>query len=203
LHPKTILCPMLVGVLTLVSGCVAKSDLPIPASSTPTPSSARAVAAPSAQQGGPCSASELKLTFDGRDGEFTGMSHDGSVLILRNTGSRSCTVPKRPQLTFTDVAGKPVFLTVRVPLGMHPGPVLVPVALAPGAAAQGTMRWVMGDVYDGHNCVAPAHALLAVEGGALTQDFRANVCGPAGKPPTYEQEFLQPAGAATSADAAH
>ncbi len=150
----------------------------------------------------PCSASELKLSFDGRDGEFTGMSHDGAWLVLRNTGKQPCTVPRRPSLDFTDADGKPVDLQLPMPPGMHPGPVLVPITLQPGEAASGTMRWVMGDVYDGGHCVAPANASLAVEGGKVTSPFVARVCGPAGAPPQYEQAFLRLGGPTPSTDAA-
>ena len=142
------------------------------------------------------------MNFGGRDGEFTGMSHDGAILILKNTGKRDCTVPKRPFLTFTDAAGKAVALTVNVPPGMHPGPVLAPVMLKPDASASGKMRWVMGEVYDPSVCVKPAHASLDVQGGTVTKDFDATVCGPARAVPHYEQEWLQPGTTGDSPSAA-
>jgi hypothetical protein len=151
----------------------------------------------------PCSASALKLSFDGRDGEFAGMSHDGAWLVLRNTGSQPCTVPRRPQLNFTDASGKPVELQIPMRPGMHPGPVLVPITLRPGEAASGTMRWVTGDVYDAGHCVAPANAALAVDDGNVTALFAARVCGPAGAIPQYEQAFLRLGEPTASTDTAH
>ena len=150
-----------------------------------------------------CSAGELTLSFDGRDGEFTGMSHDGAWLVLRNIGKQPCTVPRRPELRFTDELEEPVKLQLSVPPGMHPGPVLVPITLRPGEAASGTMRWVVGDVYDGGHCVAPVNASLVVEGGKVTAPFTTRVCGPAGATPQYEQAFLRLGEPTASTDTAH
>jgi hypothetical protein len=138
-----------------------------------------------------CSAGEIQLSFDGRDGEYTGMSHDGALMILRNTGSQTCRVPKRPQLAFTDAAGKSIPLQVRIPSGMHPGPVLVPVTLAPGASAQGTLRWVMGPVYDKNTCVDTAHAAITLPGGTAAANLHMHVCGQTGSPIEFEEEWLQ------------
>lgn len=138
-----------------------------------------------------CSAGEVQLSFDGRDGEYTGMSHDGALMVLRNTSSRTCSVPKRPQLTFTDAAGKTVPLQVNIPRGMHPGPVLVPVTLAPGASAQSTLRWVVGPVYDKNTCVDAAQAAITLPGGKASTDLKMHVCGQTGSPIEFEEEWLQ------------
>ncbi|WP_074654385.1 DUF4232 domain-containing protein [Terriglobus roseus] len=151
----------------------------------------RAEAQPSPAATVDCSAGDVTLSFDGRNGDYTGMSHDGALLVLRNTSSKTCRVPKRPQITLTDATGKPVAAKANVPPGMHPGPVLVPVALAPGASAQGSLRWVMGPVYDRNTCVDTAHAAITLPGGTVAADLRAHLCGQTGSPMEYEQEWLQ------------
>jgi hypothetical protein len=150
-----------------------------------------------------CSVGDLRLSFDGKDGEFTGMSHDGALLTLKNIGKQACTVPRRPALVFTDADGRPIPLHAHVPVGMHPGPVMVPVTVAPGASAQGTMRWVVGPVYDTNTCVDTAKASLTVRDGDLSVPFKAHVCGPSPGRLEYEQEFMKPMALPVAPDAAH
>lgn len=140
----------------------------------------------------PCRANELKLTFGGRDGEFTGMSHDGAWIIVQNTGNRTCSVPKRPALTLHDAAGKPLAIRRDVPRGMHPGPVEVPVVLKPHAEAKGRMQWVMGEVYDKNICADAATAAFNAPGGTVSAPIHAHMCGQGGDGIEFDQEWLQP-----------
>jgi hypothetical protein len=140
----------------------------------------------------PCAAKDLTLTFKGRNGEFAGMSHDGALLILRNISKHTCTVDLRPELEFSDATGKPVALEARVPPGMHPGPVLMPLTLKPRAAASGKMMWVMGEVFDNSHCIDTAHASLALAEGTVKAPLEAHVCAQAGTTPQYDQEWLKP-----------
>jgi hypothetical protein len=139
-----------------------------------------------------CSAHDLQLTFKGRNGEFAGMSHDGALLVLRNISKRTCTVDLRPELEFSDASGKPVALEARVPPGMHPGPVLMPLTLKPRAAASGKMKWVMGEVFDNSHCIDTADVSLTLADGTVSKvPFQAHVCAPAGTTPQYDQEWLR------------
>jgi len=137
-----------------------------------------------------CAANELTMTFDGEQGNFNGMSHSGARLILRNIGTHVCTVPQKPQFSFQDAAGKILSLRMAVLPGMHPGPVTLPVAVPPEAEATGTLRWVSGDVYGSGICVQARTAILTVGKDKLQADINANVCGPAGAVPQYEQQSL-------------
>ncbi len=135
----------------------------------------------------PCRAGDVTLHFEGRDGEFAGMSHDGAMLVLRNRGRETCTVPRRPVLIFRNGAGKVLAVKLAVPAGMHPGPVM----LEPGEAAQGAMRWVSGEVYDRSVCVETVKASLALPGGVVSAPLEAHLCEPAGQLAAYEQQWLQ------------
>ena len=146
-----------------------------------------------------CVAGELTLSFDGEGGNYNGMMHSGSLLVLRNIGDHVCTVPLKPQLRFADAGGRPVALHFTVPRFMHPGPVMVPVAVPPGAEATGDMRWVSGDAYNANNCVAIARASLVLADGTVTGNLDAHVCAAAGSAPEYEQQPLHRDAAYTSA----
>ena len=63
-----------------------------------------------------CTAGQLSLSFDGEQGNFDGMSHSGTLLVLRNFGASACTVLPRPVLSFEDSARRPVaFVTAPTP----------------------------------------------------------------------------------------
>jgi Protein of unknown function (DUF4232) len=135
-----------------------------------------------------CSASQLSLGLDQEGGYFDGMSHSGTLLVLRNLGPQDCSVSARPNLAFEDTQHHPLHLSLQPAADMHPGsPVVIPV----GAEVTGQMRWVSGDVYDGHNCVSPAYVTIPIGTGSPSVQFNGTLCGPAGPPPTYTMTPLQ------------
>jgi hypothetical protein len=138
-----------------------------------------------------CSASQLSLGLDEEGGYFNGMSHSGTLLVLRNFGPRVCSVPAQPTLAFEDAQHHPLRVSLQTPVGMHPGPVILPVAIPVGAEVTSQMRWVSGDVYDGHNCVSPALVTIPLGADSLSVQFTGSLCGPAGLPPTYTMTPLQ------------
>lgn len=140
----------------------------------------------------PCRAKELALSFPSEPGEFTGMSHDGTWMELRNTGRRTCTVPRRPSLSMQDAAGAPLRLQVNRQIGLHPGPVMVPVELKPGQRVRSTLRWVVGDVYDHTQCVNVEKATLQASGSSVSATLHAHMCGEAGKDIFYDEAWLDP-----------
>ena len=130
----------------------------------------------------PCTAGQLSPALDEENGNFDGMSHSGTLLVLRNLGPEACSMPARPTIGFEDVQHHPVAVTLEEPVGMHPGPVLLPVAVPAGAELTSEMRWVSGDVYDGGQCVSPAFLTVAMGTETLRVDFSGRqICGPAGK----------------------
>jgi hypothetical protein len=134
-----------------------------------------------------CSASQLSLGLDEEGGNFDGMSHSGTLLVLRNLGPQACSVPAQPLLAFEDAQHHPLRVSLQTPAGL----VILPVAIPAGAEVTSQMRWVSGDVYDGHNCVSPAFVTIPLGAGTLSVPFNGTLCGPAGPPPTYTMTALQ------------
>lgn len=136
-----------------------------------------------------CQVNQLSLGTDAENGSFNGMSHSGTLLVLRNISPSVCRLPV-PQLSFQDSEHKPVPITIdqkspfegsvvngkRLPMGHRP--VVVPLLLASGAEATLTLHWVSGDVYDHGTCVTPASLLLKIGDSTLQTAFDGHVCGP-------------------------
>jgi hypothetical protein len=138
----------------------------------------------------PCKAEQLSLGFDGENGAFDGMSHSGALLVVRNLGPGACRLPGLPQLSFKDPAGQALPIARQAPVGMHPGPVVLPVTLVVGAEATAPLRWVSGEVYSPSRCFTPATASLAIGAANLTSPFQGRICGPA-KGASFEQPPLR------------
>ena len=138
-----------------------------------------------------CTADQLSIALDGEGGAFDGMSHSGALLVVRNVGPAACRVEGLPALSFRDASGAVLDVGRRPPIGMHPGPVILPVGLAPGAEATSALRWVSGDAWGGGRCRRVASARLAIGGQSLAVAFAATICSPAGRPAQVEQPVLR------------
>lgn len=129
-----------------------------------------------------CGADDLRLKLNGGDGQFSGMSHNGTLLILINTSATSCRVGPFATISLLDASGP---LPIKfVPAGarfMHPGPVVFPAVLAAGGRATSTLRWVAGRVYDKSYCVTPKTLEVTVGGRAVSTEFGMQICGEQGK----------------------
>jgi hypothetical protein len=141
----------------------------------------------------PCVGAQLSLALDDENGNFDGMSHSGTLLVLRNLGPDVCSMPARPMIGFEDGQQHPLPVVLEGTAGMHPGPVLLPVAVPVGAELTSELRWVSGDVYDNGSCVAPAVLKLTLETSVLRVNFSGRqMCGPAaGKPVGYSMTPLR------------
>ena len=137
-----------------------------------------------------CKTNQLSLAFDGEDGAFNGMSQSGTLFVLRNIGPSACSVPGLPKLTFKDAAGKPLPITRKAPVGMHPGPVILPVGIAPEAEVTAKLHWVSGAVYDHNTCLSPRFAAVTIGGETIQTAFAAHICGPGAV--TFDQPVLRP-----------
>ena len=126
-----------------------------------------------------CRASDLSLAVDAEHGAFDGMSHSGTLLVIRNLAPHACALAGLPTLTLRSAGGKSLPITRAAPRFMHPGPVIVPLRLAAGAEATAALRWVAGAVYDRGRCYAVASLGVAIGTGTIRTGLPARICGPA------------------------
>ena len=149
-----------------------------------------------------CKASDLSLGTDSEHGNFNGMSHAGTLLVLRNVSSAACRVPARPEIGFVDGAkmsglaphGVPLPIKLNVPGAryMHPGPVILPVVIAPDAEATSKLRWVSGEVYDHNLCFNPTTITVTLQGEEQRASLSAHICGDKSNGVTFEATPLAP-----------
>jgi len=147
-----------------------------------------------------CAPAQLAFSLDAGEGRFNGMSHSGTMLVLRNAGSKTCTVPARPLVTLNDAGRQTLDIVARDPTGA-PTP-SIPVTLAPGATVTSDMRWVSNDVYDDGHCETPAHITLAIGDETISTSFAGHLCGAGGQSSSYTLTSFQPATAPQSATVA-
>ncbi len=160
--------------------------IPIPVAAVIEPAPAVASTLPA------CAAGQLTLSFDDEDGGFDGMSHAGTLLVVRNIGASACRVPALPRLVFTGPEGTVLPIAFRAPAGLHPGPAVPPIGIAPGAAVTAALLWVSQDVYEPGRCFSPARVAVALGAASLAQPFSGRVCGPRDAAATYQQQWLKP-----------
>jgi len=139
------------------------------------------VANPTPAAANTCRASQLGFSVDSGDGQFNGMSHSGTMLIVRNTGTAACTLPAQPQPVLTDADRRPLDIIAQASTAPAPST----IRLAPGAAVESEMRWVSGNVYEDGHCESPALIDLAIGGEKVSTAFIGHLCGASGKPSTY------------------
>lgn len=135
----------------------------------PLPSSAQNGNAPAN-----CTAAQLQLVAD--DSGDGGMSRGAATLVLTNIGTDACLVPGRPVVALLAADGSTIVppTSVTPPRFMHPGPVIVPRKLAPGASIRTTIAWLRDNGSSTHNnCAAIARVAL----GDVTAPLRALDCG--------------------------
>lgn len=126
-----------------------------------------------------CSADQLSLATDDENSSFNGMSHGGTLLVLRNLGTGACRLEAFPEITMEDAKGPlKIAFTVRGAKFMHPGPVMVPAVVAPGAEATSTLRWVSGPVFDPGVCLHVTSITVRVGSSKQKSSLGAMLCGP-------------------------
>ncbi len=136
----------------------------------------------------PCTAVDLSPAADNENGAFDATSHSGTLVVLRNLSPTACSVPGIPQLTLLDAASKPLSATPELPGArfLHPGPVVLPVPVAPGAEVTATMRWVSGAVYTDNLCLDARSLAITIAGQKLRTDLTAHLCGERAKGVSFE-----------------
>lgn len=134
----------------------------------------------------PCRAGQLRLTLDGHNGDFNGMSHAGTELSIRNVGP-ACALDALPRVQFRDARNRALPAARAAPRGMHPGPVLVPVRLATGDRATSQLRWISGPVFPRNRTLRARKITVGIGTATLPTPLRASLYGPAGQPAPFEQ----------------
>jgi len=139
-----------------------------------------------------CKASDLSLGTDSENGNFNGMSQSGTLLVLRNLSPSACRVPARPEIGFVD--GSPLPITLEIPGArfMHPGPMMVPVVIAPGAEVTSKLHWVSGEVFDNNLCFNPTAIAVTLQGEVQRSSLAAHICGDKSKGVTFQATPLAP-----------
>ncbi|QCE33203.1 DUF4232 domain-containing protein [Acetobacteraceae bacterium] len=138
----------------------------------------------------PCKAEVLNVELNHGDGEFSGMSHDGAELTLMNVGSKTCSVPARPEMSFLSHRKKHLPITVQNIKGFHPGPVIAPVVLQHGVKAKTNLRWVSCKVFDKNICYKPYFMAVKIQGEEVRVPFEMRICGDKVKGAVYETGYL-------------
>lgn len=151
---------------------------------------ALAAAAPAALPA--CTVDQLSLATDGENGAFNGMSHSGTLLVVRNLGSRTCTLPALPHLQFFGPGEVALPVVQQAPPGLHSAPVARPVPVAAGAELTAPLRWVSGPVYPQSRCLSPTELRVEIAGGVLRSPLSAHICGPTRATISFEQPALRP-----------
>ncbi len=137
-----------------------------------------------------CRSDRLRLTLDGRNGEFNGMSHSGTELSIRNIGP-DCILDALPNVQLLDGRNRPLPAVRQSPRGMHPGPVILPIRLAAGHRAVTAIRWVAGPVFDQNQSVRATKLRIQVGTGTLMSRMTATLYGERGQRFTFEQPPLR------------
>lgn len=139
-----------------------------------------------------CRPSQLRLSLSGRDGDFNGMSLSGTALSIRNLGP-DCTLPALPTIGFRDARGRTLQALRRAPVGMHPGPVMMPVRLAAGRWPPGNGGTALGSgpVYPHSRSIRAATITVRFGGVTLRTPIKAVLYGEVGKSVQFDQTPLR------------
>ena len=124
-----------------------------------------------------CTQTQVSVSFDNANGRFTGKTETGGLLVIRNFGEKPCSVLPKPEFHFEDSAGKPLGITWGAPKFMHPGPVMIPVVIPPGAEVTGMMRWAYGSGDRSMKCMRTAVMEVVLDGGGARVPFSQEFCG--------------------------
>lgn len=136
-----------------------------------------------------CRADQLSLATDGSNGGFNGMSHSGTLVLVRNLSSEACTIQPIAHIMLVDSVGKDLDAKGVLPGArfMHPGPVVLPIPLAAAATATATLRWISGPVFENNACISPSQLRVNFGSAVLNAPFSGTLCGDVAKGINFDQ----------------
>ncbi|NIJ08582.1 hypothetical protein FHS31_002203 [Sphingomonas vulcanisoli] len=136
-----------------------------------------------------CRASQIMLRRDGKDRDFNGMSHSGTLIVLRNRG-RACQIEALPHVGFTDARGRALPIMPNAKRGRRPGRAMLPVTIPAGGTVATPLRWVSGNVFDRSRCFSPTRLRLTIGRKTISVRFSGRICGPADRSTGFDQPPL-------------
>ena len=145
-------------------------------------SGAAPVAAPVALPA--CRRDQLRMGIGRRDGVADFVPVSGAVISIRNLGP-DCDLPGLPAVVLRDRRGLPLPATRRSPLGMHPGPVIAPVALPGGHRATFELTWPYCPSVG--RCVRVASVLVSLGSVSLRAPASASLSAAPAGPFRFDQ----------------
>lgn len=146
----------------------------------------------------PCTVAMVSVAVDDSGGDFNGMSHAGTWLVVDNRSNQSCTLIGLPVVSMKDAKGLPLPVARKAPVGMHPGPVVVPVRLEPGETVRMSLRWVSGEAFAHSRCIDPARVEVSFGKLVLGAGLQAHLCGEGAATIPFEQSPLSHTGGAVA-----
>jgi hypothetical protein len=124
-----------------------------------------------------CTPEQLSLGTDDENGNFDGMSHSGTLLVLRNPGPNACRMTTAPVITLYD---KTTRLNVKFTPTTTAG-TKSSVIVAAGAELTSSLRWVSNNVYSPGACFTATSLHVAVASRDLSTAISHQLCGEKGK----------------------
>ncbi len=121
-----------------------------------------------------CTRDQFSLGMDDENGNFDGMSHSGTLLVLRNLGSNACRISTTPQIA---LYGKSGLLNVKFTLVRAGASKAASVIVAAGAELTSNLRWASGDVFDPGYCVQATSMRVTIAGKELGTELDNQLCG--------------------------
>ena len=128
----------------------------------------------------PCSVAQLRLTADDHDGNYNGMSHSGTELLIRNIGP-ACMLAANPTLDMRDARGRVVAR------GEPSQPRGTPLRLGNGRPGSIELRWVSNGVFAHNRHVDARFIVMRIGSRILRAPIDATLYSEAGDGFGFEQ----------------
>lgn len=137
-----------------------------------------------------CTADQLFLSVNEENGAFAGMSHNGALLVLRNTGMTACQMQALPRLRLENAHRSALDFRQVGPIRWGVGPVMMPVVVPPGAELTAKLRWVSNDTFGANHSIRAQYLIVEVGNKTLRTVFHALLFGAKHQPPELTLEPL-------------
>ncbi|EBG2395667.1 DUF4232 domain-containing protein [Salmonella enterica subsp. enterica] len=142
-----------------------------------------------------CHPAQLELSLNDDNGEFVGMSQNGTYIQVHNLSAQDCRIAGRPIIHFLDARHHPLpAMAVDDQPETGPGPVILPQILQAHTTRVSTLRWTDADVFEETRCINPVYLSINVGGEipvVMTTRFKGRLCSARGQSPVYNLSPFQ------------